>query len=150
MCLFLQVGFDDSGRISGILLNMYNNSGFVDNDNTFAGNFLYGFIDNGLLSDQALMHTRNVVTATYSCCTLFSLIFPPPPPTPPIPCLQPTTLPIGCSCQSPVRPTSHATHPADHQVGTMYMHRTACNVLTTIHLQSLRDSVCHSLLYLCA
>ena len=45
----LQVGFDDSGRISGILLNMYNNSGYVDNDNTF-GNFLYGFVDNGLWS----------------------------------------------------------------------------------------------------
>ena len=82
MCLFLQVGFDDSGRISGILLNMYNNSGFVDNDNTFAGNFLYGFIDNGLLSDQALMHTRSVVTATYSHCTQFSLLSPPPPPHP--------------------------------------------------------------------
>ena len=46
--LFLQVGFDDSGRISGIMLNMYSNSGYVDNDNTFAGDFLYGFIDNGL------------------------------------------------------------------------------------------------------
>ena len=84
MCLFLQVGFDDSGRISGILLNMYNNSGFVDNDNTFAGNFLYGFIDNGLLSDQALMHTRSVVTATYSHCSQFSLLSPPPPPLLPL------------------------------------------------------------------
>lgn len=49
VCVYplLQVGFDDNGHISGILLNMYTNSGFVDNDNSFVGNFLYGFIDNG-------------------------------------------------------------------------------------------------------
>ena len=50
VCPFLQVGFDDNGRISGIMLNMYTNSGYVDNDNSFSGNFLYGFIDNGLSS----------------------------------------------------------------------------------------------------
>ena len=42
----LQVGFDANGVISGIKINVFDNAGCSNNDQTLEGYF-YQFIDNG-------------------------------------------------------------------------------------------------------